>query len=523
MKKIITLIAITIMWQTASTQSTFAKLWDYRYGGQGEESFFSMLEAPDQDLLLIGFTNSQPGYDVSDTSRGGNDYWIVKLNGYGIKEWDRRYGGSGHESARRAVAASGGGYLIAGYSGSGMTGDKSQPGRGGIDYWVVRIDEQGNKLWDRRYGSPGSDNLWALAATKDGGYILGGVSDGNAGGDKTENNRGAYEDFWVVKIDSMGNLQWDKTIGASSTDYMTCVLATQDGGYLLGGESWAYLDGDKTDTVYGGYDCWVVKLDSSGQKLWDRTFGTADWESVRNMKEYDNGNVAVIGDRYQMQVLTPTGELFKELKITAYSSLDGFELKSDGGFLFSGRTSAGITDTKSEVNLGQEQTWVFRCDSMGNKLWDKTIFTTKSNFGYAIETSDGCYVVGTQTMSGIGGYKTQPNYDTTEKSYDFWVMKFCMWPVGLSPSPQTPERGLIQVYPNPFVEDVFITLRGEQHIKEATFMLTDVQGRVLYKQHESQLAKGYTKVLDLSILPKGVYIVTVSTATGVSTQQIVKE
>lgn len=523
MRTIMNILLATMICSDITAQNSFSKLWDYRYGGGGNDECIALHEAADGGFLLSGNSFSTQGYDISDTSRGGLDFWIVKLNKNGEKEWDKRYGGGGHDFANRAVNARGGGYLIAGQSASGMTGDKSQSSRGGADYWVVRIDEQGNKLWDRRYGSPGNDNLWALDVTRDGGYILGGWSDGNAGGDKSENNRGAYEDYWVVKIDSMGNLQWDKTIGASSGDFMTCVLATQDGGYLLGGESWAYLDGDKTDTVYGGYDCWVVKLDSSGQKLWDVVYGTNNKESVWGMKEYDNGNVAVIGSGYRIQVLSPSGELIRDFMIVGASTIDDFELKSDGGFLISGKSELDTGNNKSEPNLGQFQTWVFRCDSMGNKLWDKTIFTTKSNFGYAIETTDGCYVVGTQTMSGIGGYKTQPNRDTTEKTDDFWVMKFCMWPVGISPSPSTPEGGLIQVYPNPFVEDVLITLRGEQHIKEATFMLTDVQGRVLYKQHESQLANGYTKVLDLGILAKGVYIVTVSTAKGVSTQQIVKE
>ncbi|MBL7779111.1 MAG: hypothetical protein JNK66_12565, partial [Chitinophagales bacterium] len=265
MRTIMNILLATMICSDITAQNSFSKLWDYRYGGRGNDECIALHETADGGFLLSGNSFSTQGYDISDTSRGGLDFWIVKLNKNGEKEWDKRYGGGGHDFANRAVNARGGGYLIAGQSASGMTGDKSQPSRGGYDYWVVRIDEQGNKLWDRRFGSTGSDHLWALATTLDGGYILGGWSVGNAGGDKSENNHGADEDFWVVKIDSMGNLQWDKTIGTSGTDFMTCVLATQDGGYLLGGESWAYLDGDKTDTVYGGYDCWVVKLDSSGQ------------------------------------------------------------------------------------------------------------------------------------------------------------------------------------------------------------------------------------------------------------------
>jgi hypothetical protein len=140
--------------------------------------------------------------------------------------------------------------------------------RGGIDYWVVKLDGSGNKQWDRRYGGPGTghdqgyasgDYLSAIVPTAQGGYLLGGWSDSGAGSDKSEDSRGE-RDYWLVHIAANGQKQWDKTLGGNYSEYLGAMLPTRDGGYLLAGSSGSVYGRDKSTPNLGGNDYWLVKL-----------------------------------------------------------------------------------------------------------------------------------------------------------------------------------------------------------------------------------------------------------------------
>lgn len=158
-----------------------------------------------------------------------------------------------------------GGYLLAGYSFSDSSGDKSEHSRGFFDYWIVKIDSNGSKLWDKTIGGDDYDYLKTIVATADGGYLLGGTSTSAIGADKSQSKHGR-SDYWIVKIDSTGNKQWDRTVGSSydpfySIDKFQSMVLTPDGGCILGGSSNSDVGGDKTDTSRGiGYeDFWIVK------------------------------------------------------------------------------------------------------------------------------------------------------------------------------------------------------------------------------------------------------------------------
>ncbi|HEX8532156.1 MAG TPA: GEVED domain-containing protein, partial [Cytophagales bacterium] len=187
-------------------------------------------------------------------------------------QWNKRFGGTGADSFSKVIRTADGGYLLGGYSASGTGGDKSESSRGGIDMWIVKTDAAGNKLWDKRYGGTGDDYLSTLITTSDGGYLLAGASFSGIGGDKSQDSRGSG-DYWVVKIGSTGTKQWDKRFGGSAHDDVRAVLQLPTGEYLLAGHSASGLSGDKTQSSRGGQDYWVVKISSTGTKLWDRAFG----------------------------------------------------------------------------------------------------------------------------------------------------------------------------------------------------------------------------------------------------------
>jgi hypothetical protein len=205
---------------TAQAQPTIE--WDRTLGGSGLDRINSLQQTADGGYILGGASNA--------------NYWVVKLDASGNKQWDRTLGGISLDVLNSLQQTSDGGYILGGesFSDADIAGGKSENSRGNGDYWVVKLDANGNKQWDKTLGGSDWDWLSSLQQTSDGGYILGGgsVSDADIAGGKSENNQG--RDYWVVKLDANGNKQWDKTLGGSGWDVLSSLQQTSDGGYILG-------------------------------------------------------------------------------------------------------------------------------------------------------------------------------------------------------------------------------------------------------------------------------------------------
>ena len=227
------------------------------------------------DKLRGGISTQDGGYLFSGTSPG-EDYWIVKTDAQYNKLWDRTFGGNNNETLWRGIPAPGEGYLLLGYSDSGISGEKSEGSKGGFDYWVIKVDGQGNKVWDKTFGGVHNDVLLTAVSTSDGGYLLGGFSESDASGDKSENSKGD-RDYWVVRIDSQGNKIWDKSFGGGASDELRSIVAT-DGGWLLFGNSESNISGDKSVNSKGSNDYWIIKIDYQGNKVWDKTIGGSAYD-----------------------------------------------------------------------------------------------------------------------------------------------------------------------------------------------------------------------------------------------------
>ncbi len=324
---------------------------------------------------------SDKNADKSQPGRGGWDYWVVKVDSAGTKQWDKTFGGSGDDELRTLCITTDGGYLLGGRSLSGLDGDKTDSSRGGVDYWIVKINSKGILQWDKTFGGSDFDALEWLQQTADGGYILGGLSYSSVSGDKSENSRGDA-DYWVIKTDDKGNKQWDKTYGGSDFEYFTAVQQTTDGGYILGGYSYSGKSGDKTGNNRGqlsGDDYWVVKLKGDGTKQWDKTIGGND-----------------------------------------YDELQALQQTADGGYILGGFSESGISGDKTGSNKGDTDFWIVKLNENGGKLWDKTLGGDSFDRLYALQqTDDGGFILGGSSQSGATGHKTQPSQGWD----DYWVVK----------------------------------------------------------------------------------------------------
>ncbi|HKR03148.1 MAG TPA: T9SS type A sorting domain-containing protein [Bacteroidia bacterium] len=528
------------------SQNPLVKQWDKRFGGSRNDFLTCFQQTNDGGYILGGYSNSVISGDKTQTKWGIYDYWIIKIDSSGNKEWDKDFKANDSDYLYALKQTSDGGYIIGGYSRSGIGGTKTQDTWGSYDYWVIKTDSLGQKQWDKDFGGNNIDQLYSVQQTFDGGYILGGRSYSGISGDKTQSNWGYY-DFWMVKIDSFGNKQWDKDFGGTSEDWLYSLQQTSDGGYILGGWSNSGISGDKTednwDTIPYGRDYWIVKTDSLGNKLWDKDFGGTNNEKLFSLQQtVDKGYIlggyslsGISGDKtqanwgdydYWIVKIDSVGNKQWDKDFGGTNNEDDFGMISqtdDGGYLMSGTSFSHISGDKTENNLGMEQTWVIKTDSLGNKQWDKTLHNNSVlhlNSGFTIQTKDGCYAMTNYNDGGIGGDRSQPNWDTVclpACKYDYWIIKFCDTTLTIAiPNLQSSLFNL-QLFPNPATGSVHLTLPVRQagintkHNAPLECEIINIMGEKVYKFQIPPSSGGANLQtrLDVSFLAKGIYLVRV--------------
>ncbi|MDB5261317.1 MAG: hypothetical protein JWQ14_598 [Adhaeribacter sp.] len=411
------------------------KQWDKTIGGSGYDELKSVQQTTDGGYILGGNSQSKASGDKSEDSRSSyyGDFWIVKLNATGGKEWDKTLGTIEVNNFTAVCQTADGGYIVGGQSLAKAGRDKTQDSKGINDYWIIKLDARGNKIWDKTIGGPWDDLLWTLKPTKDGGVILGGESQGGPGGDKTQAPKGGY-DFWVVKLDAQGNKQWDKTIGGSGYDILRSMDLTFDGGYILGGLSASEASGDKSENSkaagstesLAGYDYWVVKLDAQGSKQWDKTLGGNALDDFRHVIQTKDGGYIVGGESFSniggdKSENSKGGRDFWLVKLNASGNkewdktmggpgdeyLRALHQNTDGGFVLSG-------SNKSLLKL----------NTSGNIEWEKSV-NGGSSFLTLDQTADGGFILGNSSNSQANGDKSEDS----KGGYDYWVVKLWFPPV----------------------------------------------------------------------------------------------
>ncbi|MCX7734753.1 MAG: MopE-related protein, partial [bacterium] len=231
-------------------------------GGTNFDRGNSVIQTLDEGYLVVGSTSS--------FGAGNYDVYIVKLNSSGAVQWTRTVGGSGSDSGGSVIQTSDGGYLIVGETSSFVVG--------GSDVFIVKLDSSGAVQWTRTVGGTNSDEGKSVIQTADGGYLIVGdtVGPGNV-------------DVLVVKTDSSGDVQWLRRVGGSNYDRGESVVQSSDGGYIVVGH---------TSSFGAGGDIYVVKLDSSGLVQWNKTMGGSDLDFGSSVIQSSDGGYVVIGGTY---------------------------------------------------------------------------------------------------------------------------------------------------------------------------------------------------------------------------------
>ena len=479
--------------------------WQKSFGGSGSDFLQSIKTTSDGGFILAGTSNSSnvnttetSRNDKKEACRGGDDFWIIKLDAKGNEMWQKTIGGMGQEKLQSIVRTSDGGYVIAGSSssesspnpseggekGSSAQGgenesltktgdkelsDKTAPNYGNMDYWMVKLDSKGNIQFQKTFGGKYEDELKSIEQTKDGGYILGGYSNSPSSGtskigpensgNKTQDNIGVG-DFWVLKLDKDGEITWQKTLGGDQDDNLYVVHQTYDGNYILGGNSNSNATNQKSKSNENGTDFWVIKLDTQGETIWQETYNIGKVDVLTSLIENDDHSV-LLGGFAQSESSTQPSPMERE-RVDKKEINDYVAIK--------------ITERG-------EETWRQSVGSKGEDLLKK-----------AIETRDGGYL-----LAGTSKGEKSRDKDSGIGSNDFWVVK-----LKDNSKPENPKLS-IEALPNPVI--TFTNIIVGYDFTDGFASVYDLAGRQLQRF----AIKTRTVPIDLSGLPEGIYIVNIDT------------
>ena len=341
--------------------------------------------------------------------------------------WAKNFGGARSDFGRSVVVTDDNKYVVAGGILSKENDTLIRPT--GLDAWVIKLDANGNILWQKTYGGTGDDSATKIVQTVDKGFIIVGESRSNTGDFIT--NKGSF-DAWIFKIDSLGNLEWQKTFGGSEDDYTTSVIQTKFGEYIINATSRS-KDGDFPENN-GEEDVWILKLNSKGNLIWKKHLGGNSNDFNRDIINVDDLSYLIVGT-----TRSEDGDMnnFKGNFIFKIDSSGKVLWKKshgnpyNGASYFNGYFSAAITQNKEIITVGYVTIFlgvpnqhnrldfhISKLDSEGNYIWSKLYGGSETEYATSIQVApNGNLII-------IGDVRSK-DFDVTDNhgKQNIWLLK----------------------------------------------------------------------------------------------------
>jgi hypothetical protein len=487
--------------------------WQKNYGGTNAETVRSITLTSDNGYILIGDTNSN---DTNVTGNHGNgDCWVVKIDQNGILQWQKTLGGSFTDQAANIKQTPDGGYILAATTYS-HDGDITS-NHGTADYWVVKLSSTGAIEWQKTLGGSVADQAKSIALTNDGGYIVSGLSQSNDG-DLTFNH--GLNDYWIVKLDANGTILWQKSYGSTGNEEANDIKQTTDGGYIIAGITTDDVNGDVTQN-YGQLDFWVVKTNMSGTIEWQKSYGGNNTDRAYSIQQtLDNGFI-VTGGVQSLNGLAAGNHGYSDFWVIKLDELGNIQWKktfggtnydeayhiiqtNDGNYIVIGNTSS--TNGDVIANHGTTDGWILKLDATGSILWQKSVGGTLGDYAKEIkQTPDNGYI--------IAGYGNSTDGDATQNygNTDFWIVKLS--PDTLS-NPKS-EINTLTLFPNPV--NNLLNLQTPNDILIDKIKIIDLTGKVMLEQTDN------SHQLNTQNLASGMYLLQAFSGENKYTTKFIKE
>lgn len=346
--------------------------WTRTYGGGAHDVGDEVVQTTDGGFALAGYTES--------SGAGSQDFWLVKTDTDGTMEWNKTYGGAHSDEARYVTKTTDGGYALA--------GNTQSFGTGGSDFWLVKTDSHGHPQWNKTYGGNMNDDCHFVMQTADGGYAMTG---------ETWSFGAGSNDFWFVKVNQTGEVEWQRAYGGTSEDHAYSLVETT-GGYVLVGCTKSF--------GAGNFDIWLVKTDMSGNVLWNQTYGGLHDDRCYSLAKTQGEDYILagftsssgVGGRDFWLIKTDSsGNIVWENTYGGVSNDWALSLTriSDNGFLLAGVTTS--------FGAGSYDCWLVKTDEDGNMQWNVTAGGPSDDRAFSvIQTSSGFAVAGMTQSSGAG-------------------------------------------------------------------------------------------------------------------------
>jgi len=393
--------------------------WVKTFGGSKNEQAKSIVKTLDGGYAILGFTQSNDG-DISDKPGVSFDYWVMKFSASDVLEWSKTYGGSLDDRGNQIIQTQDGGFLVVGESKS--SDEDATLNAGSNDFWIVKLSSSGTIVWEKSLGYVGQDKANAVIQTSDNGYLITGVIDitasGGAGNSRAVMHAGG--DYWAIKLSENGTTQWTKYFGGGSSEIPYDLIETPDNGFLLVGTSDS-ADVDIANNI-GTYDFWVVKIDAIGTLVWEKSYGGSEIDEAFGVTKANDGNFVIVGNTRSTDnnvtvnngnadlwliKITPEGILLWEKSIGGLSFDIGRSIvkTQDNGFLITGNSRS--VNGSLTANNGQNDAWAIKVNANGSLEWQKTIGGSSDDFGLgAIELNDKKVI--------LVGYSSSSDFDIGE-------------------------------------------------------------------------------------------------------------
>ncbi len=498
--KVFTFTALIFFFITTVFAQAPSIAWQKSLGGTNQEYGYCIKQTNDGGYIVVGESVSPVGGMITN-NYGNYDCWVVKLNNVGAVQWQKSLGGSDYDRANSVQLTADGGYVVVGITNSNnfdVTGHY-----GSSDVWAVKLSSLGIIEWQKALGGSSVEEGFSIQQTADGGYILCGYTFSTNGAVTTGPGG------WIVKINSTGTIQWQKSIG----NFMNCIQQTTDGGYIAAG----YSNGPLGNTDYH-----IVKLDNLGTIQWQNYYGGTSSDAAYYIQQTTDGGYIVAGESnssntdvtqnngsydYWVLKLNSLGDLQWQ-KALGGSSFDygkSIQQTTDGGFIVCGKINSN--NGLVTGNHGDEDYWVVKLDNSGSVVWQKALGGLGTDWAQSIQqTTDGGYIVAGTTGSSSGDVTIQYG------DRDFWVVK--LNPDNLS-STDFSNANRVTIFPNPTKD--FFKLSNYENIKKIE--IYDLNGKKLLFKNDFEDEK-----ISIQNFSKGIYSIKIYFDNGdITSDKIIKE
>lgn len=508
MKKIYTVLLVGFSF-FAEAQAPAIE-WQKCFGGSSPDMGLDVVQATDGGYVAMGFATSTDG-DVTDHF-GGSDFWVVKTNTSGQIQWEKSYGGNLNDRPSQIIRTQDGGYLIVGFTTSidGEAADND----GGQDGMAVKIDSDGNVQWSKCYGGSSWDHIQSVRQLADGNYLLVGHTFSNNG--DVSFNHGVEPninaDGWIVKINPTGTIIWEKTYGSTGGEYFRNAQLTADGGMVFIGQNFTSDFSADVTSSHGHYDIWVVKTDASGTLQWQKSFGGSAADAEASIMQMSDGGYLFLGKTSSTDgdvtgnhgqtdcwvvKLDGSGNLLWQ-KAYGGTLADGTSHEnggsdllledSDGNYIF----ATQVLSTNGDVsgNHGNVDYWLVKINPSGTILWKKCMGGSGTDYPNRLfKANDGGLMLNGQAWSTNGD--VTGSHGNSE-----------MWLVKLAPHLSTDafENASINIYPNPATSLLHIELPNG--IQAEKINITNISGKLV-------LQIPFTSAVNVEPLAAGTYFMEV--------------